>query len=378
MKSHQAAKNPLILRYLRLMDAFAKSDDERDFYLDKLEGFLMYIDLDKGIEELEAVEKEIESHPDRYALIPKMTFYEVKKFMEGFVHEKVYDIDTKEKLLDIISSKEPRDHFLEFIYDHLSELEKWQLFYQERSRIRIIEWLRQMNIHFVFEEDLEMNKSLLEKVKRSLFEPKVPKDIASAREVLIAKSKTYYSNEALNPRPKRGRPPKQVVKVELDPQVSVDIYTQVPTACRQFLYIPDIVSATSVTFSSKFETEEHLLSSLRGSPRHYVDERLAALSERLESLRHLSGKLAGNEKGFGLEGLKQTFPKLSRPSPLKEVKAEVLPIGKTAKVESAIEDFLPKKRGRPRKEERPEEFMPQRRRRFSIKKVSQIKSQKKK
>ena len=24
-----------------------------------------------------------------------MTFYEVKKFMEGFVHEKVYDIDTK-------------------------------------------------------------------------------------------------------------------------------------------------------------------------------------------------------------------------------------------------------------------------------------------
>jgi hypothetical protein len=378
MKSHQAAKNPLILRYLRLMDAFAKSDDERDFYLDKLEGFLMYIDLDKGSEELELVEKEIESHPDRYALIPKMTFYEVKKFMEGFVHEKVYDIDTKEKLLDIISSKEPRDHFLEFIYDHLSELEKWQLYYQERSRIRIIEWLRQMNIHFVFEEDLEMNKSLLEKVKRSLFEPKVPKDIAGAREALVAKSKTYYSNEALNPRPKRGRPPKQVVKVELEPQVSIDIYTQVPPACRQFLYIPDIVSATSVTFSSKFETEEHLLSSLRGSPRHYVDERLAALSERLESLRHLSSKLAGHEKGFGLEGLKQTFPSLTRPSPLKEVKAEVLPVGKTTKVESAIEEVLPKKRGRPRKEERPEEFIPQRRRRFSIKKVSQIKSSKKK
>src|SRR5690606_40795303 len=76
---------------------------------------------------------------------------------------------------------------------------------QERSRIRIIEWLRQMNIHFVFEEDLEMNKSLLEKVKRSLFEPKVPKDIASAREVLIAKSKTYYSNEALNPDRKSTR-----------------------------------------------------------------------------------------------------------------------------------------------------------------------------
>ncbi len=378
MKSAQAAKNPLILRYLRLMDAFAKSDDERDFYLDRMEGFLMYIDLDKGSEELEAVEKEIESHPDRYAQVPKMTFYEVKKFMEGFVHEKVYDIDTKEKLLDIISSKEPREHFLEFIYDHLSELEKWQVYYQERSRIRIIEWLRQLNIHFVFEEDLEMNKGLLEKVKRSLFEPKVPKDIAGARETLIAKSKTYYSNEALNPRPKRGRPPKQVVKVELEPQVSVDIYTQVPPAGRQFLYIPDIVSASSVTFSAKFETEEHLLSSLRGSPRHYVDERLAALSERLESLRHLSSRLSGQEKSFGLEGLRQTYPSLARPSPLKEVKAEVLPVGKTTKVESAIEEFLPKKRGRPRKEEKPEEFVPQRRRRFSIKKVSQIKTPKKK
>ncbi len=378
MKSHpQNAKNPLILRYFRLMDAFAKSDDERDFYLDRTEGFLMYIDLDKGSEELEAVEKEIESHPDRYALIPKMTFYEIKKFMEGFVHEKVYDIDTKEKLLDIISSKEPRDHFLEFIYDHLSELEKWQLYYQERSRIRIIEWLRSLNVHFVFEEDLEVNKGLLEKVKRSLFEPKVPKDIANAREALIVKSKTYYSNEALNPRPKRGRPPKQVIKVELEPQVSVDIYTQVPTACRQFLYIPDIVSAASVTFSAKFETEEHLLSSLRGSPRHYVDERLAALSERLESLRHLSSRLTGNEKGFGLEGIRQ-FPSLPRPSPFKEVKAEVLPVGKTTKVETAIEEYLPKKRGRPRKEERPEEFMPQRRRRFSIKKVSRIKSPKKK
>jgi len=33
--------------------------------------------------------------------------------------------------------------------------------------------------------------------------------VAQAREVLVQKAKTYYSNEALNPRPKRGRPPKQ-------------------------------------------------------------------------------------------------------------------------------------------------------------------------
>src|SRR3569832_713090 len=86
--SYPQAQNPLILRYHRLMDAFAKSDDERDFYLDKIEGFLLYIDLDKGIEELEALEKELLENRDRYCLLPKMTFYEVKKFMEGFVHEK--------------------------------------------------------------------------------------------------------------------------------------------------------------------------------------------------------------------------------------------------------------------------------------------------
>src|SRR5271154_1044541 len=159
--SYPQPKNPLILRYHRLMDAFAKSDDERDFYLDKVEGFLLYADLDKGIEELEALEKELVGNSARYAILPKMTFYEVKKFMEGFVHEKVYDIDTKEKLLDLIAAKEARENFLEFIYDHLAELEKWQLYYQERSRIRIIEWLRQFNIQFVFEEDLDIPKSLV-------------------------------------------------------------------------------------------------------------------------------------------------------------------------------------------------------------------------
>ncbi len=214
------------------MDAFAKSDDERDFYLDKIEGFIFFVDLDKGkgvggLEELSCM-------ASATCLIPKMTFYETKKFMEGFVNEKVYDIDTKEKLLDIIQSKEARENFLEFIYDHLTELEKWQQYYHERSRIRIIEWLRSQNIQFVFEEDLDLNMNMMEKLKRHLFDAKVSKDIASAREVLFSKAKTYYSNEALNPRPKRGRPPKQVAKVEIEPQVTVDMYTTVPPVCRIF------------------------------------------------------------------------------------------------------------------------------------------------
>lgn len=288
-QTYPQAKNPLLLRFQRLMDAFAKSDDERDFYLDRVEGFIVYVDLEKGDKELQDLEQEvIFLNPDRYELIPKMTFYETKKFMEGFVNEKVYDIDTKDKLLDIIQAKEARENFLEFIYDHLTELEKWQQFYQERLRIRIIEWLRSKEIRFVFEEDLDFTKALLEKIKKYLFDAKAPKDVMAAREALQTKAKTYYTNEALNPRPKRGRPPKQVVKTEIEPQVTVDMYTTVPPAVRHFLYL--ISSSSSITFSRRFDTEDQLLANLRGGSKG-VNVQLEALAERLHSLQVLSAKI---------------------------------------------------------------------------------------
>jgi hypothetical protein len=288
-KQQLEAQNPLILRCNRLMEAFAKSDDERDFYLDRYEGFIVYADLDKPEEDLEIFEKEVEKNEDRYCMIPKLTFYETKKIMEGFINEKVYDIDTKEKLLDIIQSKEAREHFLEFIYDHHSELEKWQTFYQERSRIRIIEWLRANNFHFVFEEDLELPRLLLEKLKKELFQTKVGKDIANARKVLFAKAKTYYSNEALNPRPKRGRPPKQTQKTEIEPQVTTDIYTTVPKGLMGFLFIPDLSSASSSTFSSKFGNEDDLFTH-RSHKSGDADLSLDTLNVKLQELRNLSSK----------------------------------------------------------------------------------------
>lgn len=303
-KTKTEAQNPLLLRCHRLMEAFGKSDDERDFYLDRMEGFIIYLDLDKNQHDLDALDTEITKNSDRYCMIPKLTFYETKKIMEGFVNEKVYDIDTKEKLLDIIQSKEARENFLEFIYDHHSELEKWQQYYQERSRIRIIEWLRNNHFHFVFEEDLELSKSMMEKLKRSLFQSKVGKDIQTARKVLFAKAKTYYSNEALNPRPKRGRPPKQAAKTEIEPQVATDIYTTVPASLQQFLFIPDISSAGSVTFSSKFENEEELLASRKihthaEPPPHLT---LENINQKLASLRSLSSRWIETDtqvKGIG-------------------------------------------------------------------------------
>lgn len=287
VKSKQEAQNPLILRSHRLMEVFAKSDDERDFYLDRLEGFIIYVDLDKHPQEIETLEKELIKNSDRYCPIPKLTFYETKKIMEGFVNEKVYDIDTKEKLLDIIQSKDARTNFLEFIYDHHAELEKWQQYYQERSRIRIIEWLRTNHFHFVFEEDLELSRGLIEKLKQNLFQSRVGKDILTSRKMLVAKAKTYYSNEALNPRPKRGRPPKQVAKQEIEPQITTDIYTTVPPAVKPFLFTPEITSSAAVTFSAKFENTDQFLAR-RTQSFLESDTNVENLNQKLALLRNLS------------------------------------------------------------------------------------------
>lgn len=362
-------QNPLILQFHRLMDAFAKSDDERDFYLDRVEGFILFVDLDKGQDELLLLEKELREGKSRFCVLPKMTFFETKKFMEGFVNEKVYDIDTKEKLLDIIQSKEARENFLEFIYDHLTELEKWQQYYHERSRIRIIEWLRNREIKFVFEEDLELAKKVIEKLKENLFEQKVSKEISSAREAIVAKAKTYYSNEALNPRPKRGRPPKQAQKVEIEPQLTADIYTKVPPAARPFLYLADFTAST-VTFSAKYDTEAQLIASLRGSSRAKIDTKLEALSQRLESLQHLSSKLRDTDD-LGIAKEEKLIKAVTKgfEASQKDDESKVLEIAK---------GLLPKKRGRPAKSPAEIQDIMEKKRMAGIKQVTPIKSKLKK
>ncbi len=365
-KKQLKAQNPLILRFHRLMDAFAKSDDERDFYLDRLEGFIIFADLDKGLERIDQLEEEIKRNRERYCLVPKMTFYETKKFMEGFVNEKIYDIDTKEKLFDIIQSKEARENFLEFIYDSLTDLEKWQQYYHERSRIRVIEWLRNEGFSFVFEEDLDLSKQALEKVKQHLFQAKVPRDVEAMRDTIAAKAKTYYSNEALNPRPKRGRPPKQAAKVDVEPHYTLDIYETASPEVHPFLYIPDFTS-TSVTFSAKFDTEAQFIASLRGSSRVKIDSRLEVLSQRLESLRYLSDRLRSASK-FDLSKEGKLFEAISTQKAA----------SKEEKVTGVVKSLLPKKQAHgPKKKGEIQEII-KKKRAAGIKQVTQIKGRKKK
>jgi hypothetical protein len=358
MKPKFVPQNPIILRCHRIMEGFAKSDDERDYYLDKSEGFLVYVDLDKPQEELDALFDELKSNKDRYVLLPKMTFYEIKKLMESFANEKVYDIDTKEKLLDIIQSKEARENFLEFIYDHHSELEKWQQYYQERFRIKIIEWLRNNAFDFVFEEDVEFTKSTVEKIKLQMFMPKAGKDVAQARKALVAKATTYYSNEALNPRPKRGRPPKQVVKVESGPQFSSDIYVSVPKAIKPFLFTPDYHSSSAIfTFSGKFASEEDLLAHRKQQLQSNLD--LQTLSQKLAVLKTLSSNWnrEAQEGSFGaaIAATPEPADKEEEEVPLAPVprKAPSAPLRKAPPVKSRPKPRVSKPVAKPKKPSRP-------------------------
>jgi hypothetical protein len=285
-QQEKQAQSPLILRFLRIIEAFSKANEERDFYLDRQEGFLVYADLDKTEEELLTLFKELEKNSERYIPIPKMTMYESKKIMENFVHDKVYDIDTKDKLLDIISNVDARENFLEFLYDHMHDFEKWQQYYQERFRIQIIEWLRSYHLHFVFEEDLELPTPTIENLRRHMFEKKVSKDLEVGRKMLEIKAKTYYSSEALNPRPKRGRPPKQQAKVEVEPTLSIDIYATALSGIRPFLFTPDINSYLDISFSAVFsEEKQSATAKKRTNPE---GETLAQLNQKLEELREMS------------------------------------------------------------------------------------------
>ncbi|MCB1212703.1 MAG: hypothetical protein KDK40_00225, partial [Chlamydiia bacterium] len=184
----------------------------------------------------------------------------------------------------------------ECINDNEIELEKWLIYYQERFRVRIIEWLRTYQIYFVFEEDLDFTKTMMEKLKLNYFQAKLPKDLEPLRKTLEQKAKIYYSNEALNPRPKRGRPPKQASKPETDVQISSDIYITVPQSLKPFLFTPE-ATVTSGTFSARFDSEE--LWSARAAERSSSQGEeisIESFQKKLSELRSLSSGSEPNTK----------------------------------------------------------------------------------
>ena len=204
---------PLILRLQHLIEAFTQSDEEHDFYLNLQEGYLIFVNFEKEIGDLELAEETLEKEADHFVLIPKMTYYDDKTFLERFVAEKVFGIHVIDRLIDTIQGKDARANFLAFIYDNAAELDKWNAYYEQKFRIMVIAWLRSLNLHFVFEEDLTLPVNDINKLKQNhLKKERVSSSVNSLRKVVQDQSKKYYLDEALNPRPRRGRPPKHVKK----------------------------------------------------------------------------------------------------------------------------------------------------------------------
>jgi len=150
----------------------------------------------------------------------------------------------------------------------------------------------------------------------------------------------------------------------MEPQYTLDIYKTVPILARPYLFMPDFTS-TSVTFSAKFDTEAQLIASLRGSSRVKIDSKLEALSQRLESLRHLSDRLKASE-GLGIEEEERLIDSVSS-------RAVTSTESKKGRISDIAKGLLPKKRGHAPKEKEEIQELLQKKRKAGIKQVTQIK-----
>lgn len=143
-----------------------------------------------------------------------------------------------------------------------------------------------------------MPKDVIEKVKNELFDLKASKEVLAARKTLSAKAKTYYSNEALNPRPKRGRPPKQIAKSEVEPQMTTDRYLTVTPFCRPFLFMPDYAHGSFIIFSQKFENQEQLIARKKLPSTGDFGVNMESLNQKLSAIRNLSNRWAKEEQAL--------------------------------------------------------------------------------
>ncbi|MGD0665442.1 MAG: hypothetical protein ABSA17_06960, partial [Rhabdochlamydiaceae bacterium] len=155
-----------------------------------------------------------------------------------------------------------------------------------------------------------------------------------------------------------------------EPQLTGDIFATVPTLCRTFLYLPDITSASAITFSSRYDSEAELLASLRGTVRVKVDTKLEALSQRIESLRQLSNRLSGIEDIVG-ERESKLLKAVSQQEPAAPEVEELVP--KKRGILDVVKGFLPRRKEKKEgAEEAPQVKNP------SVKKVTPIHYKKKK
>lgn len=235
---------PIFLKAKRCVDVLIRSNEDNDFYLDIYTGAILYYDLNSDQESLDHLMKFIESHPNRFFMIPKKTEYEKRKIIEEFVHDKVSDIESSEKILQELDTLGYEDRFIEVLKDCPLEYDKWISFYSETTRIFFVKWINNIikennyDISFVLEEDLSQEFSREDVVElKENFEVASPSSrIISLRKKLSAFSKIYQQKEIMRPKPKRGRPPKKSANKQIEILDTPDIYIMYDHIVRQFVY----------------------------------------------------------------------------------------------------------------------------------------------
>jgi hypothetical protein len=135
--------------------------------------------------------------------------------------------------------------------------------------------------------------------------------------------------------------------------------------------LPDITSASSVTFSSRYGSEAELLANLRGT-RVKVDTKLEVLSQRLESLRQLSNRLSSIEDIVSDKESK-LLKAVSQQEPTEPDTEEDIPTQKRGLLD-VVKGFLP---GR-KKKEAPAQEPSTSNKPSAVKKVTPIQYKKKK
>ena len=126
---------------------------------------------------------------------------------------------------------------------------------------------------------------------------------------------------------------------------------------RDMGYFP--IRVEEYSGEERTESFTHALTRIRLKDRNLFFRQLANLVESGMPITRALGTLMEQTEN----------PKLAKV--IEQIREEEAP-----KVESATFGILPKKRGRPRKDDQPEEFASQKRRRFAIKKVTLIKNKK--
>lgn len=238
-----AVKNVFIVKNTRLVDVFIKSDEDHDFYFDAETGAIFYVDLTSDEDKLEELYNFLLKFPKRLFLFPKMTEYERRKIVEAFLHGKVNDLDVSEKVSRELDFLGYESKVIDILKEYGTEIEKWTAFFSEKMRVMSIEWLNKvikMNdvkpFSYVFEEDIiqYMDRDKIVAFKESMGSKN--ENISSIREDLIEFSKIYFEHEIIDPKPKRGRPPKGKKNSSSEIIPIPDMYLAYDSVLRGFIY----------------------------------------------------------------------------------------------------------------------------------------------